>query len=118
MNTCVISCTLPLPTNYRITDILSFHVRDAQAVAEIVYADRLHKGIVWQGSLACFALRLLSQCAMGLEPHFPANHDDFPPVATKQVNLNRHRFYCATGKTITTVSIKICTAIGYFHCKW
>ena len=77
MNTCVISCTLPLPTNYRITDILSFHVRDAQAVAEIVYADRLHKEIVWQGSPACFALRFLSQCAMGLEPHFPANHDDF-----------------------------------------
>ena len=54
MNTRVISCTLPLPTNYRITDILSFHVRDAQAVAEIVYSDRLHKGIVWQGSPSQF----------------------------------------------------------------
>ena len=49
--------------NYRITDILSFHMRDVQGIAENVNADRLHKGIIWQGSPACLTLRFLSQRA-------------------------------------------------------
>ncbi len=63
MNAGVLSCTLPLPTNYRLQDILSFHARDALAVAEIVQANQLRKGIVWHGSPACLTLRFLPMAA-------------------------------------------------------
>lgn len=46
MSSDVFSCTLPLPTNYRMMDILSFHRRDSLAVAETVDINRLQKGIV------------------------------------------------------------------------
>lgn len=63
MSAGVLSCTLPLPTNYRLQDILSFHARDALAVAEIVEANQLRKGIVWHGSPACLTLRFLPMAA-------------------------------------------------------
>lgn len=61
MSTGIFSCRLPLPTNYRLQDILSFHVRDTLAVSESVEANRLRKGIVWHGSTACLSLRFLPQ---------------------------------------------------------
>jgi len=61
MSTGIFSCRLPLPTNYRLQDILSFHVRDSLAVSESVEANRLRKGIVWHGSTACLSLRFLPQ---------------------------------------------------------
>ena len=41
--------SLPLPPGYRQADILAFHGRDAQAVAEQVTPDGLRKGILQQG---------------------------------------------------------------------
>jgi len=61
MSTGIFSCRLPIPTNYRLQDILSFHVRDTLAVSESVEANRLRKGIVWHGSTACLSLRFLPQ---------------------------------------------------------
>jgi len=63
MSAGVLSCTLPLPTNYRLQDILSFHARDTLAVAETVEANQLRKGIVWHGSPACLTLRFLPMAA-------------------------------------------------------
>lgn len=68
---------------YRITDMLSFYVRDAQAVAEVVYADRLHKGMIWQGPPACLNARLFPERAeieLSMD-HLPASleGDVFPP---------------------------------------
>ncbi|WP_350283799.1 3-methyladenine DNA glycosylase 2 [Nitrosomonas sp.] len=93
MNTRVISCTLLLPTDYQLQDILSFHVRDAQAVAEAVYANHLHKGIIWQGSPACLALRFLSQ---GAEIELSIDHplaslevDELSTLAVRMLGLNQ-----------------------------
>lgn len=47
---------LPLPADYRQTDLLNFHRRDAQGVAERVEVDGLSKGILWNGQPACLDL--------------------------------------------------------------
>jgi len=57
MSTGNLSCILPLPTNYRPRDILSFHVRDTLVISESVAANQLRKGIVWHGAPACLTIR-------------------------------------------------------------
>lgn len=45
-----------LPADYRAADLLAFHARDAQALAERVTASGLDKGILWRGQPACLSL--------------------------------------------------------------
>ncbi|WP_137975040.1 DNA-3-methyladenine glycosylase [Pseudomonas sp. F(2018)] len=52
-----IELALPLPADYRVGDLLNFHRRDAQAVAERVSEAGLDKGILWQGAPACLGMR-------------------------------------------------------------
>ncbi|MBD9416922.1 DNA-3-methyladenine glycosylase 2 family protein [Pseudomonas sp. PDM16] len=47
---------LPLPADYRPADLLAFHRRDQQAVAERVVNDRLDKGILWMGNPALLSV--------------------------------------------------------------
>lgn len=61
MNT--VNCSLPLPDNYRSDDMLKFHQRDVLAVAELVDAGSLSKGILWNGSPACLSIRFETSCA-------------------------------------------------------
>ncbi|UCV06568.1 DNA-3-methyladenine glycosylase family protein [Dechloromonas denitrificans] len=49
--------TLELPAGFRAADILKFHQRDAQGLAEWVEADALHKGLLWDGRAACLSVR-------------------------------------------------------------
>jgi DNA-3-methyladenine glycosylase II len=42
--------TLPLPADYRIDDVLKFHSRDAESVAEEVSPQRIRKGILLDGT--------------------------------------------------------------------
>ncbi len=48
--------SLTLPATFRVGDVLAFHGRDPQAVAERVTADGLSKGIAWNGHPACLTL--------------------------------------------------------------
>lgn len=48
---------LALPADYRLDDLLAFHGRDSQALAERVTAAGLDKGILWRGRPACLSLR-------------------------------------------------------------
>lgn len=50
------SCTLALPENFRVAEVLGFHGRDTLAVAERVDGSRLHKGMLWDGNAACLTL--------------------------------------------------------------
>lgn len=50
---------LPLPAGYRQVDLLAFHRRDTQSVAERVTDDCLGKGILWRGQPALLAIRFL-----------------------------------------------------------
>ncbi|MDP3540508.1 MAG: AlkA N-terminal domain-containing protein [Azonexus sp.] len=59
----VFRCSLELPAGFRAADILKFHHRDPQAVAERVTADRLEKALVWQGQVACLCVHFQAQQA-------------------------------------------------------
>jgi DNA-3-methyladenine glycosylase II len=50
------SCTLTLPTDYPVADMLKFHQRDTQAFSEQVENNTLHKGIVWDDQAACLSV--------------------------------------------------------------
>lgn len=52
-----LDCTLELPADYRVADLLAFHRRDAQALAERVRLDGLDKGLLWQGVPACLSIQ-------------------------------------------------------------
>ena len=49
--------SIALPAGFRAGDILAFHRRDTQELAERVTADSLHKGLLWDGIPACLNVR-------------------------------------------------------------
>ncbi len=51
-----VSCRIGLPENFRVHDVLAFHGRDAQQIAERVVDHGLHKGLVWRHRPACLRL--------------------------------------------------------------
>lgn len=51
------SCNIALPAGFRRDDVLAFHRRDAQQVAERTDADGVHKGLAWRGRAACLHIR-------------------------------------------------------------
>lgn len=59
-----LACTVPLPPDFRPDDVLAFHARDTQQLAERVSPDRMAKGLMWQGHPA------------QLEIHFRPGHAD------------------------------------------
>lgn len=48
--------TLPLPADFRPHELLAFHARDREALAEQVSADTLRKGLWWQGRPVCLQI--------------------------------------------------------------
>lgn len=59
----MLSCTIALPEGYRRQDILNFHSRDPQAVAESVEGATLRKGLAWEGRPACLTIRFAERQA-------------------------------------------------------
>ena len=51
-----LSCTIPLPANFRSGDILAFHQRDRQALSERVDGSSFHKGLLWNEQPACLSV--------------------------------------------------------------
>lgn len=51
-----IACTIALPPGFRHRDVLAFHRRDAQQVAERAEAGEVHKGLAWDGHPACLSV--------------------------------------------------------------
>ncbi|OHX11274.1 DNA-3-methyladenine glycosylase family protein [Chromobacterium sphagni] len=50
-------CDIPLPENFRPEDILAFHRRDGERLAEQVDDHGLKKGLLWRGLPSCLELR-------------------------------------------------------------
>lgn len=73
-----LSYTVPLPADFRAEDILAFHRRDTQAVAEQVEESGLRKGIAWHGRPA----RLSVQFENG-EAHAELNLDAAGKLSAK-----------------------------------
>lgn len=63
-----LDCSLELPADYRVAELLAFHRRDTQALAERVRGDGLDKGVLWHGQPACLSIRFdvasVSACLM------------------------------------------------------
>ncbi|QEL55920.1 DNA-3-methyladenine glycosylase family protein [Chromobacterium paludis] len=53
----ILDCDISLPSGFRPQDILAFHRRDGERLAEQVDDDGLKKGLLWRGQPACLALR-------------------------------------------------------------
>lgn len=51
-----LSCAMALGATFRPQDILAFHRRDPQAIAERIDATALHKGLVWGDAAACLSI--------------------------------------------------------------
>ena len=49
-------CSVALPAGFRPSDILAFHRRDAQEIAEVVSPSGLRKGLLWNGLPACLSI--------------------------------------------------------------
>ena len=65
--------TLALPPHFRAEDILKFHRRDREEIAEAVGADRLRKGLLWRGLAACLTIVFTpTQAEVSLELDGPA----------------------------------------------
>jgi DNA-3-methyladenine glycosylase II len=76
-STAALQCEIALPKQFRLGDVLSFHRRDAQMVAERVEAAALHKGLLWDGSPACLTIRFESRfVAVELAIDGSADDDD------------------------------------------
>lgn len=58
-----LSCRVALPPGFRVADVLAFHRRDPQAVAERVEAEALSKGLRWGGCAARLAIRFAADHA-------------------------------------------------------
>lgn len=54
--TCIQTCTLPLPSDFRVQDILEFHSRDSRQIAEQVVGRQLKKGLIWASRPACITI--------------------------------------------------------------
>jgi len=93
VSTSVLACTLPLPTNYRPQDILTFHVRDTLAVSESVVANQLHKGIVWHGAPVCLIIRflpLVAEIELSIDHLLPTlGLEELSALAVRMLGLNQ-----------------------------
>lgn len=70
-------CTLALPANFRVAELLAFHRRDSQALAERVEAQQLRKGLIWHGEPACLQLEFdTTQVRAELRWQHRAGHAD------------------------------------------
>lgn len=56
-------CAVELPAGFRADDILAFHRRDPQAIAERVDAGLLQKGLAWEGRAARLSIRFQARHA-------------------------------------------------------
>jgi DNA-3-methyladenine glycosylase II len=74
--------TIPLPPGYRVADVLAFHARDAECVAEQVRADGFRKGVVLQGVPVLFDVAFTPDaalCTLAADGPLPADAVDALP---------------------------------------
>ena len=52
-----LSCRIKLPAEFRQSDVLAFHRRDVEQLAERIDGNVLHKGLPWNNHPACLTFR-------------------------------------------------------------
>jgi DNA-3-methyladenine glycosylase II len=85
--------SIPLPADFRPDDILAFHRRDAQEVAERVSVTGLQKGIVWRGMPACLHINFSKRKAdamLFVDGHLPGdNRSVFEAMILRMLGLTQ-----------------------------
>jgi DNA-3-methyladenine glycosylase II len=88
-----LSLALALPPHFRADDILTFHRRDREELAESARDDRLRKGLLWRGVPACLEIVFTpTQAAASLEIDGPASPDDaarFEALVARMLGLTQ-----------------------------
>jgi DNA-3-methyladenine glycosylase II len=87
-----IACTIALPPGFRHHDVLAFHRRDAQQVAERVEAAALHKGLAWGGHPACLSVRFddaLAEVALAVDGPVPPDTAALERMARRMLGLTQ-----------------------------
>lgn len=87
------SLALPLPPTFRSRDILAFHRRDPQAVAERVGEFFLAKGMIWHGAPACLSVHFAAgqaQAHLAVDGIAPDDHQrNFEAMVRRMLGLNQ-----------------------------
>lgn len=85
--------TLELPGDFRPADILGFHRRDSQEVAERVSEQGLQKALLWQGQPACLGISFKNHRAQVTlavdEARFAINENELQRMAQRMLALDQ-----------------------------
>lgn len=82
----ILTCTLPLPSDFRANDILEFHSRDSQQIAEQVADQHLKKGLIWASRPACITIRF---AATHVEAELAIDGPDIEPDRSLEALMRR-----------------------------
>lgn len=85
---------IDLPNGFRRGDVLAFHRRDAQRIAERVDDAMLCKGLMWNGDAACLSLRFAGDCAeasLSVDgAHGHVDDGQFESMVRRMLGLTQH----------------------------
>lgn len=84
--------TIGLPSGFRYRDVLDFHGRDAQAIAERVAANGLQKGLLWGDRPACLEIRFANgsaEVALAADDGGPVDHDALERMVRRILGLTQ-----------------------------
>lgn len=87
-----LSCTIALPADFRVGDMLQFHARDPSRVAERVDAGVLQKGLSWHGKAACLTIRFAAGRAevdLAIDGRSAAHAPALEALATRMLGLGQ-----------------------------
>lgn len=103
--------SIPLPAGYRQNDVLAFHGRDPQGVAERVDTHGVRKGLTWAGHPACLTVRFepgRCEIALAVDGATDTTEDALTGMARRMLGLtqriedfeNAHRSHPELGPLI------------------
>lgn len=84
---------LPLPADFRPRDILAFHRRDAQEIAERVTDTALHKGLIWAGQPACLGIEFndgVAYAKLDIDGATSENQPAFERLVHRLLGVGQH----------------------------
>lgn len=87
-------CSFGLPPDYRQQDILAFHQRDTQEVAERVVDSELYKGLRWRGHPACLKIAFepdRAEVTLAVDLEADPHKDTLPPDSRVQFECMARR---------------------------
>ncbi|MDA3875778.1 MAG: hypothetical protein PF483_01675 [Halothiobacillus sp.] len=88
-----LACTTPLPADFRPGDILAFHRRDAQEIAERVTETALHKGMIWAGQPACLTIEFsddIAQASLAVDGTATEDQPAFETLVHRLLGLSQN----------------------------